>query len=397
MRGKHRLSATFVRHPMPGKHCDGENLWLHVRPDGGAQWVFRPTIHGRRREMGLGSLNNISLKQARELADKWRRTVISGSDPIKERRKEERELQRADNTLRTVGEEAFEARKAELRGDGQAGRWFSPLELHVLPKLGKVPVEEIDQRDVRDVLAPIWHKKSATAEKALNRLAIVLRHAASLGLDVDLQVIAKAQALLGKSRHKPEHIAAMPWADVPAFYGSLSEPTIVHLALRLLILTGVRSKPLRFLHLDHIHEGVWTVPAALMKGRRNKTSDFRVPLSSEACSVIDLARPFEREGLLFPSVRKGVISDASMSRLMERRGLVARPHGFRTSIRTWLSEAAHAPHEVAETVLAHVVGGKVQRSYLRTDFLDERRVLMECWSDFVVGSSGQVLKLVAQS
>ena len=68
-----------------------------------------------------------------------------------------------------------------------------------------------------------------------------------------------------------------------------------------------------------------------------KAQDFRVPLSGEAQRVIDLARPFEREGFLFPSVRKGVISDATMARYMERQGLVARPHGFRASLRTWLA------------------------------------------------------------
>ena len=94
--------------------------------------------------------------------------------------------------------DAFESRKAELKGDGKAGRWFSPLELHVLPKLGRVPIADIDQRDIRDGLAPIWHIKAATAKKAADRLNIVLNHAAALGLDVDLQAVAKAKALLGR-------------------------------------------------------------------------------------------------------------------------------------------------------------------------------------------------------
>lgn len=109
-----------------------------------------------------------------------------------------------------------------------------------------MPVVDIDQTDIRDVLAPIWHSKAETARKALNRLAICLKHAAALGLSVDLQATDKARALLGKQRHKPENIPAMPWRDVPIFYASLSDGTVTHLALRLLILTGVRSAPLRF-------------------------------------------------------------------------------------------------------------------------------------------------------
>jgi len=124
--------------------------------------VLRVTIHGRRREMGLGGLTDVSLAAAREAAERWRAVAASGHDPIKEREREARELSRADSSLRVVALEAFEARKAELKGDGKAGRWFTPLELHVLPKIGKVPVQDIDQRDIRDTLAPIWHTKADT-------------------------------------------------------------------------------------------------------------------------------------------------------------------------------------------------------------------------------------------
>ena len=55
----------------PGKHNDGGGLWLHKREDGGAQWFLRVTVHGRRREMGLGSLASVSLKQARVNSEKW--------------------------------------------------------------------------------------------------------------------------------------------------------------------------------------------------------------------------------------------------------------------------------------------------------------------------------------
>jgi integrase len=263
-------------------------LWLHKREDGGAQWFLRVTVHGKRREMGLGSLQSISLKEAREAAEKWRAVVREGKDPIKERERLARVAARSSNILRTIAEDAFESRKAELKGDGKAGRWFSPLELHVLPKLGKTPIEEIDQRDIKNVLAPIWHTKAETAQKAMNRLNIVFRHAAALGLNVDLQATEKAKALLGKTRHVPKNIPAMHWRDVPDFYASLAEPTVTHLALRLLILTGLRSKPIRFVRLEEMEGDVWTVPAENMKSRKGAAKEFRVPFSDEALSVIEL-------------------------------------------------------------------------------------------------------------
>ncbi|SMD12210.1 tyrosine-type recombinase/integrase [Primorskyibacter flagellatus] len=393
MRAKNRLSSSFVKTAPVGKHCDGAGLWLVKREDGGAQWVLRVTVHGRRREMGLGGFPSLGLADARKLAERWRNVVAAGRDPVKEREAEERAARREDISLAMLTADAFESRKAELKGDGTAGRWLSPLTLHVLPKLGKVPVTDLDQRDIRDTLAPIWHTKADTARKALNRISIVIRHAAALGLDVDLQATEKAKALLGKSRHVPKNIPAMAWADVPAFYASLEEPTLTHLALRLLILTGVRSTPLRKIQLDQIEGDVWTVPAESMKGRKGATLDFRVPLADEARRVIDLARPHERNGFLFPNARGGVISDMTLSRHMERRGLKARPHGFRTSLRTWLAEATDAPHEVAEAMLAHLVDSGVVRAYRRTDFLEQRRSLAERWADHVTGGAGNVVAL----
>jgi integrase len=369
-----------------GKYCDGGGLWL-VKGDGRrGKWILRVTVFGRRREMGLGSLDVVSLKQARDLAARWRAEVLQGRDPIKVRQALARAERRSDTSFRTIAEAAFEARKADLKDDGRAGRWMSPLEVHVLPRLGHTSVEEIDQRDVRDVLAPIWHDKADTARKAANRIGLVLKHAAAMGLTVDLHAVDKARALLGKSRHRSVHIMSTPWQDVPAFYASLSEPTVTHLALRFLILTGLRSRPVRFLRFEQVEGDVLTVPGEMMKGLKDRTSAFRVPLSPEALRVIELARPFERDGHAFPSERKGVISDATMSRLMERRGLEARPHGFRSSLRNWVSEATGASFEVAETLMAHRTGNAVTRAYLRTDFLDERRRLLEQWGAFVTGA-----------
>lgn len=395
MRASNRLTVGFLKSPPVGKHCDGRGLWLIVRDDGGAQWVLRVTVHGRRREMGLGGYPSIGLSEARKMAERWRKMAAIGEDPLKARRNEAREARYADISLEQMTYGAFEARKAELKGDGASGRWLSAISIHVLPKLGKFPITDIDQRDIRDVLAPIWHVKAETARKALNRLSIVFKYAAALGLDVDLQATEKAKALLGKSRHKPKNIPAMAWADVPRFYASLEEPTPTHLALRLLILNpGVRSKPIRRIQLDQIKGDLWTVPGEDMKGRRGRTPDFRVPLSTEAQRVIEMAMPYARNGFLFPNSRGGVISDMTLSRHMERKGLEARPHGFRTSLRTWLAEATNAPHEVAEAMLAHVTDSGVVRAYRRTDFLEQRRILAERWADHVTGGTGHVTQLV---
>ncbi|HSF91896.1 MAG TPA: integrase arm-type DNA-binding domain-containing protein [Paracoccaceae bacterium] len=379
MRASNKLSAAQIRALPPGKYNDGAGVWLVKRDDGGGQWVLRVTVYGRRREMGLGGIGEVTLREAREEAAKWRRVARQGKDPIKERERIRREMFKEDQSLSIITDEAFEARKASLKDDGEAGRWMSPLAVHVLPKLGRVPVTEIDQRDIKNTLAPVWHEKPDAARKAMNRLGIVLKHAAALGLDVDLQAVDKAKALLGQQRHKVQHIPSLHWSKVPEFYRSLDEGSIAHLSLRLLILTAARSAEVRNIHLDEIREDVWTIPEERMKAGR----EHRIPLSSEALKVIEAAMPFERGGVLFPGARKGVISDATWTQIMKRRGMVERPHGFRSSFRTWCAEATDTPREIAETALAHVVGSSVERAYRRTDYLEQRRELMEGWAQHV--------------
>lgn len=396
-----KLTSAKVKSKTSGKFSDGGGLWLHRRKDGGAQWFLRFTLHGIRHEMGLGAVAasdsgaGFTLADVRVKAEACRALVRNGKNPIKEREKTKQAAITNLHCLRDVATDAFESRKAELRGDGKAGRWFSPLELHVLPRLGKTPVAEIDQRDIRDTLAPIWHTKADTALKAMNRLNITMKHAAALGLDVDIQAVDKAKALLGRQRHKTQNIPAMDWRETPEFYSSLNDGGTTHLALRLLILTAMRSKSIRFAHLNQIEGNVWTVPAELMKGREGKVAEFRVPLSAEALRVIEEASHLTRDGYLFPSIRKGVISDATMSRMMERRQMIERPHGFRASFRTWCAEATDTPKELAETALGHVIGNEVERAYRRTDLLERRAVLMEKWADHVTKGGADVLRMVA--
>ena len=131
--------------------------------------------------------------------------------------------------------------------------------------------------------------KADTARKALNRTNLVIRHAAALGLDVDIGLAEKTKLLLGKTRHVVKHIPSMPWQEAPAFYQTLDDKSLPQLALRLLMLTGLRSNPVRHAHLDEIDGDIWTIPGEKMKGRKGKTSDFRAPLTPEALHVIKLA------------------------------------------------------------------------------------------------------------
>ncbi len=367
-----KLKAAQVMRLPDGRHSDGRGLYLYVT-GASRSWFYRYTDETKkRREMSLGTVEVLTLKEAREKRDELAISRSRGRDPMKERAK-------GGRTVEELVKEAFEAIKGGLKNDGKAGRWMSPVNIHIIPTLGKKDVTKLTAIEVRDALAPIWRTKTSAAAKAIDRLGITMKHAAAkFPGEVDATVVPNARILLGSQGHKVKHIPAMPWADVPAFYQSLGTNT-AELALRLVILTASRSAPVRLAKLDQFDGDTWTIPAENMKGGQ----EFRIPLSEEAQSIVEFARPLARDGFLFCAVRGKPISDMAMTKLMRSRGLVYRPHGFRSSFRDWAAETGQ-DWTMAETSLDHQVGGKVQRAYQRSDLLEQRRPLLNKWSNLIL-------------
>lgn len=384
---KDKLSVKKINTLPAGTHGDGGGLWIRKHPNGKASWIFRYRLHNRPRQMGLGSFPAVSLAAARKERNKWSECVAHGKDPQLEKELQLSEIRSNLVSLSDVAEDAYKARKMDLKEGGKAGRWFSPLKLHVLQKIGHLPVSHITQIHIRDALKPIWHVKIDTSRKAINRLNIVLRHAAALGLDVDLMAVDKAAALLGKQHPSTVHIPSMPWEEVPTFYNLLSEDTLGNLALKLLILNpGPRSKPIRYLKEEHIQGDSWVIPGELMKGTKGRNIDWRTPLSIQSLEVLEKVKPYMRDGYMFPSSRGGgVISDMTMNKVMQRHNLPYRPHGFRASFKTWAAEN-RKPRDITELCLAHSIFGTVEAAYLRTDFFEDRMSIMNEWSQFVTSS-----------
>lgn len=377
---KHNAITQFKAKALPpGKHGDGQGLWLVKRTKEHGKWVLRLVVYGNRREMGLGRWPDVGIAEARTRAEDARKLARAQKDPVHERRKAKRAGKPL--TVKEAVQGCFEARKAELKGDGENGRWMSPLSVHVLPKIGNYPVEEVDQHVLTDLLTPIWHEKPEAAAKALNRMSLTLKHAAALGLSVDLQATMKARALLGKQRHTTEHIPALPYEETPEFYRSLVRMEGVSaLALRLLLLTVARTTEVRLANFGEVDGEVWSLPA-----NRTKTGVARrVPLVSEAVKVVELARELSPNGYLFPAYKGKALSDAAMAKLMKDRGMAARPHGFRATFRTWVEEQTDTPFEVKEAALGHVVDTGVVGAYQRSDRFEKRKALMQKWEAFLL-------------
>ncbi len=325
--------------------------------------------------MGLGPWPEVSIADARSKALEARASLRDGTDPVAARQKIQLASKRLP--LKEAVDGCFKARQAELKGDGSAGRWMSPLTVHIIPRIGTLPVEEIDQHVLKRTLEPIWHEKADTARKCLNRINLTLKHAAALGLDVDLQATMKARALLGKQRHQTTHVPSIPYQEAPAFYQWLcKQPHQSCFVLRFLMLTAARTGEVRFATRDDIEGNMLMIPPEHTKTNR----EHKIPLTDEALRVIDQAHKFEGSNLLFPSAKGRPLSDATMSRFMEREGYEARPHGFRATFRSWAEECTDAPFEIKEACLGHVVDKGILQAYQRSDRIQKRHKLLRKWS-----------------
>lgn len=384
------LNPMKAKNLSEGKYADGQGLWLIKRSKQAGKWIVRLTIDGKRREMGLGAWPDVSLAEAREKASIARKQVRDGDNPL-----EARKVARQHSKRLTVAEAiqgCFDARQAQLKGDGKAGRWLSPLTTHIIPVIGDLAIEDIDQHVLKKTLEPIWHEKPDSARKAMNRVNLTLKHALALGLDVDLQAPSKARQLLGKQRHESRNIPSMPYQEAPAYYRHLCQhSTMSALALRFLMLTAARTGEIRFARQDDVQDNVLIIP-----GDRTKTgAEHRIPLTKEAQKAIKAAKLLPDQELLFPSPSNKPMSDATLARFMERDCLTYRPHGFRATFRTWAEEQTDAEYEVKETVLGHKVGSNVERAYQRSDLLFKRRELLSLWDTFLVlNSSGLKFSIV---
>lgn len=335
-----KLTNLAIRKSGPGRLGDGNGLELE-RTEAGGKWIWRYSFAGKRRRMGLGTYPIISLADARRERDRWAAVLATGADPIGERRAAieaaQAEMDREDPTLTELAEMVLEAKSDGLRGGGTPGRWMSPLTTHVLPKIGRRRISTLKAADIREALRPIWRTKHPTAEKAIQRLHIIFRQGKLIGYDCDPFTVDSAKHMLGEVLHEQIPITATAWQDIPILYEKLDGRGPVAACLQVMILTLVRSAGCRGATFNEFDGDVWTVPASRMKGRKGKVSDFRVPLSPEALRVLEGQRAYGGV-YVFSALRGQPVSDTALAKHLTELGEAGRPHGFRTSFRTWVQD-----------------------------------------------------------
>ncbi len=383
-RGRHpdkALSAAFVRSAPPGRHADGNGLYLFVQPTGTRSWVQRIVIRGRRRELGLGATALVSLAEARELALANRKLARAGGDPLAEKRRAE-----GVPTFAAAAERVLEQKRGGWRGRWHAQNWWRSLERYAFPRIGRRPVSEVDTADVLDILTPIWHVKAETARAVRQRIRSVLEWAIALDMRSD-NPCDRVLPVLGPQNDIVTHRLALPHKDVAAAIAAAragSAQPAVKLAFEFLVLTAARSGEVRgaqWAEIDTTNR-VWTLSAQRMKAKR----EHRVPLCGRALEVLDAARALGcGNPLVFPMRSGRPISASTLLKMLNDLRIAAVPHGFRSSFRDWAAEKTDHPREVIEAALAHVVQNKVEAAYARSDLFERRRLVMDDWAAYLAG------------
>lgn len=376
------LTANMLRGSLkPGRHHDGDGLFLNVTPTGARSWICRVQKNGRRRDIGLGSAKKVSLAQARQRAAEVRSQVEAGIDPVLQRKKAE-----GIPTFREAAAAVYAENKKSWKNKKHRGQWLTSLQTYAFPKIGDVAVSDIESSHVRDVLIAIWLEKNETARRVRQRIGMVIDWAIAKNYRAHPLPMNAINKSLPKVRNRQNHLAALHYSKVAAFVGKLRErESIGRLAFEFLILTAARSGEVRGALWSEIDltERTWTIPAERMKA----DVEHIVPLSDAALDVLKRARVHKQDGndLVFPGTRHGKpMSDMTLTKICRDAEIDAVPHGFRSSFRDWVSEETDFDRDVAEMALAHTIANPVEAAYRRGKLLQKRRKLMNLWADYCV-------------
>ena len=374
------LTPAFVRNvSRTGRYCDGQGLYLDVRPTGSRGWVQRITIRGRRTELGLGGFPLVSLKEAREKAFANRKLARDGGDLLAEKRRAE-----SMPTFAEAAGQVWNQLRPGWRSPQHAQLWLKSLERYAIPRIGEMPISEVTSADVIGILAPIWHDMPPTARKLRQRIRAVMEWAVAMDLRPD-NPCDRIGPVLGAQGGLVRHMRALPHGEVASAIETVRASNarpVVKLAFEFLVLTAVRSGEVRGAVWTEIDRdaGVWTIPAPRTKGNR----EHRVPLCRRALEILEEARMLGRGSpLVFPGVRGKPFASTALSELLGELKIAAVPHGFRSSFRDWAAEETDHPREVAEAALAHKVRNQIEAAYRRSDLFERRRRLMNDWAAYL--------------
>jgi integrase len=379
----------------PYSLSDGDGLLLLVKESGAKSWVLRYRMDGKEHRAGLGNYPKVSLAEARELKMAFKRELAFGGNPQKRQKEERKEAERIEAlkaaTFMKLANEWYK-RQEDTWSNSSRGRARHILDTYLFPKIGERPVREIATRELLDLILEIEKDKPCTAQQVKGVAGQVFEFAVSRG-DADFNIALNLRGVLKpwRVRHRaaltaPKDIANL-MIRIEAYRGS----TTVRLALWFSLYTFQRPGEIcgaRWEEMD-FDAKLWRLPEQRMKNGRLHI----VPLSRQVLELLERLRQIAARTVYSPFVFPGMKSKAlSMDRCTIRRALRIMgytkeqmcAHGFRALASTNLNEQGWNS-DVIELSLAHVEKNAVRAAYNHAERLDERRVMMQAWADWLDG------------
>ena len=384
------------------KMFDGGGLYLEVTPAGGKVFRLKYRIDGKEKTLTIGKYPTVSLAEARAAAENARRLLVSGQDPSEAKQQEKRERQAAAlNTFEAIARRWHFDNLIRWK-ENHAARVLRYFETDVFPVIGAMSIQEIRVSDIKGVIDGVMARGvNNTAEKIREWTGAIFDYAVMLEIVETNPAYSLRKYIPSK---QTDHRPALPREELTEFFRRLILAEIEpqnRIALILNMLTFLRSTELRGGKWDEIDfdAAVWTVPAQRMKHEKTAPKPpHAVPLADWTLELLaELEELTGNTPFLFPSRTKtdGFISDATISRIIERMGYKGRvtPHGFRSLASSVLNEQGFNPDAI-ERQLAHIENNKIRAAYNRADYLTERKEFMQWYSDFLRERYGQALQLI---
>lgn len=375
----------------PRKITDSGGLYLLVKPNGSKLWQMKYQYHGKAKVLSFGPYPLISLVEAREARNQAKKQLLQGIDPSEAKQDAKRTaIRNAQNTFKATALEWFEVNKGKWTlGYGEIVK--SRLERCLFPDLGYRPLASITPQDVLDTLRQVEKRGALDVTKRARQIASsVFAYGVLLGRCQHNPVTGLEKALAPRN---PGHFAAISPDELPELVKAIQRNDArlfvqTRNALQLLMLTFVRPGEMRFARWEDIdlEAATWTIPAARMKMRR----DHVVPLSRQAVTLFREQR--EQVAMLksewvFPGQKTWLkpISECTLVNAIKKLGYSGKhtAHGFRALARTAIREKLEYSADVIEKQLAHESKGPLRATYDRTEFLPQRKKMMQDWADHI--------------
>lgn len=382
------LTVKKIEAAKPGAtHSDGFGLMLVVDARANKRWIFRYTRpDGRRNAIGMGSWPIVSLYEARKKAFAAREEVSKDHDPGEMKKLEKASLRIKDRSLFMQVANDWHASK-EASWEGETNRKARQvLDNHLIPELGKIRISDLSTSQIKPVLLGVHNCAPSLATKARQYLNQIVEYAIQENLREDGKFLSLKNTL---PRTKKSHYPAVTnLTNLTKLLNGLHEidSLVTRVAIWTCLYTASRPSMAAGMRWDEINEALleWHIPESRMKMEYGHVS----PIPTQLLAMLNEVKSFSaRSEYVFPNLanpNKHIHRDSLSKALRENnlRGLTVT-HGLRATFRTIARERLTSNEDVLEAQLAHAKAGEVQAAYDRTQLLDERKVLVQRWADYL--------------